>query len=76
MILFILSTGNSENQANGYSSPGEYGWAGAAATYFVIDPREELVIVLMTQMWSTQPHPPRSIVPNLVYQAIDDLDDA
>ncbi|MDE2857758.1 MAG: serine hydrolase [Chloroflexota bacterium] len=63
-------------QANGYSSPGEYGWAGAAATYFVVDPREELVILLMTQMWSTQPHPPRSIVPNLVYQAIDDLDDA
>jgi len=42
----------------------------------VVDPREQLVILLMTQMWSTQPHPPRSIVPNLVYQAIDDLDDA
>ena len=63
-------------QANGYSSLGEYGWAGAAATYFVIDPREELIILLMTQMWSQQPHPPRSIVPNLVYQAIDDLNDA
>lgn len=63
-------------QANGYSSLGEYGWAGAAATYFVIDPREELIILLMTQMWSQQPHPPRSIVPNLVYQAIDDVNDA
>lgn len=63
-------------QANGYSSPGEYGWAGAAATYFVIDPREELVILLMTQMWSQQPYPPRSIVPNLIYQAIDELYDA
>jgi len=63
-------------QANGYSSPGEYGWAGAAATYVVIDPRQELVILLMTQSWSAQPHPPRSIVPNLVYQAIDDLNDA
>ena len=60
-------------QANGYSSLGEYGWAGAAATYVVIDPREELIILLMTQCWSAQPHPPRSIVPNLVYQAIDDL---
>lgn len=63
-------------RANGYSSPGEFGWAGAAATYFVIDPREELIILLMTQMWSQQPHPPRSIVPNLVYQAIDDLNGA
>ena len=63
-------------QANGYSSLGEYGWAGAAATYFVIDPREELVILLMTQNWSAQPYPPRSIVPNLVYQAIDDLNQA
>ncbi len=63
-------------RANGYSSLGEYGWAGAAATYFVIDPREELIILLMTQMWSRQPHPPRSIVPNLVYQALEDLNDA
>ena len=63
-------------QANGYSSPGEYGWAGAASTYFVVDPRQELIILLLTQMWSHQPHPPRSIVPNLVYQAIDDLNDA
>ncbi len=63
-------------QANGYSSPGEYGWAGAAATYFVIDPREELIVLLMTQNWSAQQPAPRSIVPNLVYQAIDDLNDA
>ncbi len=60
-------------RANGYSSLGEFGWAGAAATYFVIDPREELIILLMTQMWSQQPHPPRAVVPNLIYQAIDDL---
>ena len=59
-------------RANGYSSPGEFGWAGAASTYFVIDPAEELLILLMTQMWSAEPHRPRSIVPNLVYQAIDE----
>ena len=58
-------------RANGYSSPGEYGWAGAASTYFVVDPVEELIILLMTQMWCAEPHRPRSIVPNLVYQAID-----
>ncbi len=59
-------------RANGYSSPGEFGWAGAASTYFVIDPAEELLILLMTQMWPLEPHRPRSIVPNLVYQAIDE----
>ena len=59
-------------RANGYSSPGEFGWAGAASTYFVIDPQEDLLILMMTQMWCAEPHRPRSIFPNLVYQAIDE----
>ena len=59
--------------ANGYSSLGEYGWSGAANTHVVIDPRQELITLMMTQHWSAENHPPRSIVPNLVYQAIDDL---
>ena len=59
--------------ANGYTSPGEFGWSGAANTHFVIDPRQELITLMMTQHWSTDYHPPRSIFPNLVYQAIDDL---
>ena len=62
-------------RANGYSSPGEYGWSGAANTHVVIDPRQELITLMLTQMWSEQPHRPRSIFPNLVYQAIDDLND-
>lgn len=60
-------------RANGYSSLGEYGWSGAANTHVVIDPREDLIILMMTQMWSVEPHRPRSILPNLVYQAIDEL---
>ena len=59
--------------ANGYTSPGEYGWSGAANTHFVIDPRQEFITLMMTQHWSTDYHPPRSIFPNLIYQAIDDL---
>ena len=58
-------------RANGYSSIGEYGWSGAANTHVVIDPRQELITLMMTQMWSAEPHRPRSIYPNLVYQAID-----
>jgi len=60
-------------RANGYSSIGEYGWSGAANTHVVIDPQQELITLMMTQMWSAEPHRPRSIYPNLVYQAIDSL---
>ncbi len=60
-------------RANGYSSIGEYGWSGAANTHVVIDPRQELITLMMTQMWSAEPHRPRSVYPNLVYQAIDSL---
>ena len=58
-------------RANGYSSLGEFGWSGAANTHVVIDPRQQLITLMMTQMWSSEPHRPRSIYPNLVYQAID-----
>lgn len=60
-------------RANGYSSLGEFGWSGVANTHVVIDPRQELITLMMTQMWSDEPHRPRSIFPNLVYQALDDL---
>ena len=60
-------------RANGYSSFGEYGWSGMASTHFVIDPAEELITLMMTQIIPVEPHRPRSIFPNLVYQAIDDL---
>ena len=60
-------------RANGYSSVGEYGWSGAANTHLVIDPQQDLIILMMTQYWPAEPYPPRSIFPNLVYQAIDDL---
>ncbi len=59
-------------QANGYSSVGEYGWSGAANTHVVIDPRQELITLMMTQIWSAEPYRPRSIFPNLVYQAIEE----
>ena len=33
----------------GPGSVGEYGWAGAAKTYYWVDPAEELVAVFMSQ---------------------------
>jgi CubicO group peptidase (beta-lactamase class C family) len=38
------------DKANGLGSIGEFGWAGAAATYFLVDPKNHLTAVLMTQV--------------------------
>ena len=35
---------------DGLGSIGEFGWAGAAATYFLVDPKNNLTAVLMTQV--------------------------
>lgn len=51
------------------SSPGAFGWTGAATTRFIVDPEEQLVAVLMTQKW---PYDARLLeeFETLVYQAI------
>ena len=58
------------NGASGWlGSVGDYGWAGANGTYFWIDPKENLIgIVLM----ATQVGRLRTEFPNAVYQAIVD----
>ena len=38
------------NKINGMGSIGEFGWAGAAGTYFLVDPKYDLTAVLMTQV--------------------------
>lgn len=48
----------------------EFGWAGAASTYYWIDPAEELVGVFMTQYQGTDE--PDKDFRVLAYQAIDD----
>ena len=53
------------------ASLGEFGWSGAAKTYYWVDPREELVAVLMTQFMIGFDYPENDLRA-LVYQAIDD----
>ena len=51
-------------------SVGNYGWGGAANTNFWIDPREQLIGILMLQFMPSDTYP---IVPDfrtLVYQAL------
>jgi CubicO group peptidase (beta-lactamase class C family) len=58
-------------QTAGPGSTGEYGWAGAAKTYFWVDPSEELVGLFMSQYMTGTLLPERDFR-SLVYQAIDD----
>lgn len=55
-------------------SAGQFGWSGAAATYYTIDPREKLVAILMLQHLppGLASDPPKLSVPfyNLVYQSL------
>jgi CubicO group peptidase (beta-lactamase class C family) len=55
----------------GPGSVGEYGWAGAAKTYYWVDPVEELVGVLMTQYMVGMEMPEQDLRA-LTYQAIVD----
>ena len=55
---------------NGWmGSIGDYGWAGALGTYFWIDPKEQLIGIVMIQTRNTRL---RMEYPNLVYQAMTD----
>ena len=40
---------------NNLGSKGEFGWAGAAATYFLIDLKKEISAILMTQALNGDP---------------------
>ena len=53
-------------------SAGEYAWGGAASTMFWVDPREELVVLLLTQLLPSSTYPIRRQMKALTYQALID----
>jgi CubicO group peptidase (beta-lactamase class C family) len=53
-------------------SIGEYGWAGAGGTYFWVDPKEELIGILMTQAPGPSRTYYRQLFKELVQQALVD----
>lgn len=55
----------------GPGSAGEYGWAGAAKTYYWVDPAEDMVGLFMSQYMTGVALPDRAMR-SLAYQAIND----
>ncbi len=53
-------------------SVGEFGWGGAASTFFWVDPVEDITCVFMTQLLPSSTHPIRSQLKQLVHQALVD----
>jgi CubicO group peptidase (beta-lactamase class C family) len=51
-------------------SEGEFSWGGAASTIFWVDPREELVVIFMTQLMPSGTYNFRGQLKQLVHQAI------
>ena len=50
-------------------TPGDYSWGGMASTYFWIDPREDLIVLFMTQLMPSATYPLRRELRTLVYSA-------
>ena len=53
-------------------SKGNFGWGGAASTYFRVDPQEKIVLIAMTQFMPIGFHRYHDDFRNLVYQALVD----
>jgi CubicO group peptidase (beta-lactamase class C family) len=58
--------------ADSNGSPGDYSWGGAFGTYFWVDPKEQLVVVSMTQAPGPIRVHYRHLLKALVYQALND----
>ncbi|UCD48947.1 MAG: beta-lactamase family protein [Phycisphaerales bacterium] len=56
---------------NGQMRVGEYGWAGAASTFFGISPEDESIVILLTQYMPYTDTVPKTLKP-MVYAAFAD----
>ncbi len=54
------------------ASKGEFGWGGGASTSFFVDPKEQLIGLLLTQLVPSRYYPIRNEFKVLVYQALVD----
>lgn len=61
--------GFSVRTANGRSPKGEYGWGGAASTHFWISPKDELIVIALSQ-YMPYSHRLENTIKPIVYKAI------
>ena len=59
-------------QSKHLGSPGTFGWGGAANTNFWIDPKEEVIGILMLQYMPSDTYPIVADFRTLAYQALVD----
>ena len=59
-------------QAETISTVGTIGWGGAASTNFWIDPKEEIIGILLTQIWPSYTYPTTNDFRTAIYQALID----
>jgi CubicO group peptidase (beta-lactamase class C family) len=52
------------------SDAGEYGWGGAASTVFMINPKEHMVIIFLTQLLPSSTYQVRRELRSLIYSAL------
>jgi len=55
-------------------SAGDYFWGGAASTYFWLDPKEEMIVIFLTQLMPSVTYPIRRELRTLVYSAFTGSD--
>jgi CubicO group peptidase (beta-lactamase class C family) len=58
--------------AAGSIAAGDYYWGGAASTIFWVDPKEDLVVIFMTQLMPSATFNFRGQLKNIIYAALDD----
>lgn len=49
---------------------GDFFWGGMASTYFWVDPREELIVIFLTQLMPSSTHPLRRQLRTALYSAL------
>jgi CubicO group peptidase (beta-lactamase class C family) len=64
-VLDPMASGN-------FSSVGEFGWGGAASTFFMVDPVEDITAVFLTQLLPSSTHPIRNELRRLIRAALVD----
>ena len=72
-IGFGLGFATTLNEVDaGQPGAGDFYWGGAASTIFWVDPREDLVVVFMTQLMPSATFNFRGQLKNIIYSAIED----